>query len=260
MFDVQSCPAGSLLPSKGKSRKAKKKDPTTGLQPSLLNLIATRVVGILHESNRYVEGNSTRNPHTSISPEGSMKKQEIGSIAFKIAGVYVLVKGVLRVDGLIAVLIHLFGDSPVQYGGGLLFAVLGPTAFLVALGVLLIYKSNRLAAGVFGVAPEEIMVSGTTRELQAAAFAVLGVGLVVFAVCGMLHQMGTLVYLGEVQSTRSFGATLGRMKVTAWVGIFVKTVEIIIGFALFFGARRFANWWHHLRGFGHAAPAEQKKG
>jgi hypothetical protein len=111
-----------------------------------------------------------------------MTKRELGSLAFKLAGIYALVEAVLNVPmvgmPLTKSVRHTFesGDQTIM----LIFDVL-PTVVLLLFGAALIRYSERLSAWTLsdGDAPATTAIDVT--DLQATLLAVVGVAMIVSA-------------------------------------------------------------------------------
>jgi len=164
-----------------------------------------------------------------------MTKQETGSLAFKLAGVYAIIKAAPVIGyavQLTASMLKYAGED-----GGLSAAEAAvrigtsalPCVLLLGLGAALIVSSRRLASLMFGD-DEAAFRSISGRDAQAIAFSVVGLVLTMRAL--------NPEYRAPIQGT-------------LWTNLVRMVLQLGVGIALFFGARGLSNLWHGLRTAGH---------
>jgi hypothetical protein len=141
-----------------------------------------------------------------------------------------------------------FGLSGGPFSGSqVLFALVAP-AIYIGMGVLLIRFAPRLSVWLFGRSAVAGVMGGpvTTsagQYLQAIAFSVVGVLLVVQAAPGLV----SLVWMAMTDMGRPFGSN-------AYAAMVQPVVQILLGVALFLQSRGLALLWHKIRNGG-IAPA-----
>lgn len=178
-----------------------------------------------------------------------MTKREVGSLAFKLAGIYAIVQAIPQMH---AVTFYLSGIGADTQAQSWLFPVMAaaPLALMAALGCLLLAYSNRLSARMFGEAAEDVSFGASGKELQAIAFSVVGVCFLVSALPRLLH---ILMY----QHRGLFNAEVRRqISLSAWASLVGTSAQMAIGIALFFGSKGLSKLWHKLRAAGHPQSSE----
>jgi len=179
-----------------------------------------------------------------------MTKQEVGSLAFKLLGVYALVRAAEHLRTLvmwvhsIATLVGM--EEGFQAGASEVWAslfVVLPFAALVALGVFLLARSSRLSTRMFPDADGDVAVTASIRDVQAIAFSVVGVLLFALAL-PQLAQIGVNLYYHWKFPEMNLKLLRGN-----WITLLTMCAKIILGTALFFGGRSLSNLWFRMRNF-----------
>lgn len=179
-----------------------------------------------------------------------MTKREVGSLAFKLAGIYALVRAAdhatylfMWAQSVMDVLRHRDGVGPhvTELWTGLLVAL--PFAFLVALGVFLIARGGWLSARMFPGPEQDVTVTASARDVQAIAFSVVGVLLIASAL-PMLAQIGVNLYYHYKYPEMELRVIRGN-----WVAFLRMCAKLILGTVLFFSGRSLSNLWFRMRTF-----------
>jgi hypothetical protein len=173
-----------------------------------------------------------------------MTKLEIGSLSFKLAGVYALVQAfpMLQVFGL---LLTEFGRTPVAEANpswGILVAVeIIPFLLLIIVGVLLMRYSSPLAHAVFH---EPEALAGTrlsAADLRAIAVSVIGIAMIASALPRFTRFAFYLSARSD--SVRSMFVLTGDLGPE----LVERTAQLLIGLALFFGAKGVSDFRRKVR-------------
>ncbi len=176
-----------------------------------------------------------------------MSNRNVASLAFKLAGIYLLAMAASSILTHSLFLID-FVLAPSSYGsGGLSTAgrvVIGLCTFVslasvIAGGVFLLLASRSLAARTFPELSESPEPRATVSEWQAAAFAVVGIIFVAGSVSTLPVSVGFLIDLSTEHS-----------RWREWLEPAGPVLQFLLGLALFFGARPLAAFWRRLRGAG----------
>ena len=175
-----------------------------------------------------------------------MNKREIGSLAFKLAGIYALILATSLIHSIFYVIGLFQGTSP--YSEPTIYARVAlaiglplPFLLLVALGVFLIVKSDKLSGRMFGESIERMEPSPSGREIQAIAFSVLGIFMFALALPKGMQVIINIFYKLDDPSLRK------QIRIGTWATAAGMTAQMILGIFLFFGGRALSRFWHNLR-------------
>ena len=173
-----------------------------------------------------------------------MTKREVGSLAFKLAGIYAMIHTIGFMQFLFVLGDINRIDAP--YGKVLLVAAaVLPFLLLVALTCILILSSDRLSARMFGDSGQEPGRSACAQELQPIAFSVLGAFIFASALPDFLRIAGSL----SVQV--SDPVMLRRITLGTWLSAIGILAKVALAVGLFFGGRGLSRLWFRLRTGGH---------
>ena len=187
-----------------------------------------------------------------------MTKQEVGSLAFKLMGVYALVRAaehlitaVMWVGSIasLAAMEEDFQAGASEVWTGLLTAL--PFVILLALGLYLLARSNKLSARMFPDADGDVAVTASTRDVQAIAFSIVGVLLFASAL-PQLAKIGVNLYYHWKFPEMKPDIVRG-----TWISLLTMCAKITLGVALFFGGRSLSNLWFRMRNFRQPLRAEE---
>jgi hypothetical protein len=174
-----------------------------------------------------------------------MSNQEAASLAFKLAGIYVLTEAITSLFGTGLLWAGaLRSDMGMQMLNRPTVLVLTsvPTVFLVALGAGLIRYSRPIAEAMFEQANATPTSTMTPSELQAVLLTVLGVSMIASAVP---HFARLALYFGPpAESTeRSVLAVINQY----WPEFVQRSSAVVIGAMLILGRRGFSAGWSTVR-------------
>lgn len=195
-------------------------------------------------------------PEVLAWEDRAVSKQEMGALAFTLAGLLALMHAiptltnVLANAGLcIALGEDLFREVDQTLGwwqvAVMLFSSLLPFVLLVAMGSFLIAYRKRLAARWFFHDNEDdkVQVSTTSAgDIQAYAFAVAGIVLAAWALPELTGIGYEVLYL-----TRREPAFHAEISAGSWVKIVSLGVQVLLGLLLFVGGRGLSRLWQKLR-------------
>ena len=171
-----------------------------------------------------------------------MPRTQIASLSLKLIGIYALIQAIV----MLRAVIHSFRFSSREpsMGSTLILGSLIHFALLIILGCLLIAASNRIAQRmIFPEAHPEDTKGFTSMQIQAIAFSILGVILIVLPI-PKLFQIASSIYAYQKTSadivTKQKWATE-----TIWYGIGLA-VQITISIVLFISGHSLANLWRKI--------------
>jgi hypothetical protein len=179
-----------------------------------------------------------------------LTRRDVAALALKLVGIYALLHGMYLVIYLPGLLMNYRAYRTASIGMEALLLGIGPYALSLGIGVLLLLFADRLAprllpdpraeqAEAQGQPPALVRTSGP--ELQAIAFSVVGVLLVVWSAKSLALAAWALYAQGETGS-----ATFEQNGWGQYATQFL--VECGLGVWLFFGSRQLAAFWQRLRG------------
>lgn len=176
-----------------------------------------------------------------------MTKREVGALAFTVMGVYALILAVNDVSFIFGSVINAVG-SPIGISTVLIIVALtGPMLLRIAIGIILILYRDAFSGKLFPGGPDMIAVHASTKDVQAVAFSVVGILLIVQA----------LPDIGAIAMNISYRAREVEPSTSVRHGMWIKgammVVKLVLGISLFFGGRSLSNYWHMLRNYGHTA-------
>ena len=171
-----------------------------------------------------------------------MSRTQIVSLSLKLIGIYALIQAIL----MLRAVIHSFGFSSQEPSMGLtlILGSLIPFTLLIILGCLLLAASNRIARRmIFSEGHPEDFKGFTPMQIQAMAFSILGVILIVLPI-PRLFQIASSIY--AYQKTSADIVTKQKLATeTIWYGIGLA-LQITIGILLFISGHSLANLWRKI--------------
>lgn len=181
-----------------------------------------------------------------------MTKQEIASLAFKLAGIYVIVRSVGHLSAFVVFILGLMMEAWREglanlSGDWLLVGGVGPLLTgggLAVVGVLLFRKSDRFTERIFPEAGSAMdqPPGDAARMLGIHAFAYSIVGLAVLA--RGLPQGIEFVVLVAMNVHRGGWTAWGQ---TPWLYSIQPLTQLVLGLGLFLGSHGLARCWATLR-------------
>jgi hypothetical protein len=179
--------------------------------------------------------------------EVDMKKKDIADVALKILGVFAFLQAISATQYTFMFSAPLLTAShPMTADAWLTLASLAvPVLLLLVAAIVLVAKSKRLSARMFppvdsSNAPQAAF---SKEELQALAFSVLGVYVVLMAV-PKLMELGVNLFTASSVSSPEVQRSFTRR---TWVAGISAIVQASLGILLFLRARGLAKFWHALR-------------
>ena len=173
-----------------------------------------------------------------------MTKSDIGSLSLKLAGIYVLVQALpmLQIFGLLLTESAKGSITEAHLDQGSLVAVeLTPFVLLLLMGYLLIRYSAFLARRVFAEPDALTTTDVKAADLQAVAFAVVGVAMIASALPRLTRFAFYLAARSD--SARSMFALTGDLGPE----MAERCAQLVIGLGLFFGQRGPSDLWRKVR-------------
>ncbi len=157
-----------------------------------------------------------------------MTNRELASLGIKLVGLYCLIQVVARVAGFSYSLLSGQAKMPAL---GLFFGVF---LVFVALGVLLIWKSERFVHLALPRAERSSHEGSEPPRLQAVFFSVVGVVLIVQA----LPSVTLFVARHWIEESPPFG--------WQWPHLAALLVQVVLGVALFLGSAGLTRIWRRI--------------
>jgi len=191
---------------------------------------------------------------TELSGTGGrlMTNREAGSLAFKLAGIYVAVTCLLQIQMLMVFVSAVTRDYGAAGLGGWVGVIASflQFALLAALAYVLLVHSNKLSGRMFGDTDEKVVISASARDIQAIAFSVVGIFLFVSALPHIMQIAANLAWAAEDPGWRR------RMMAGTLAASIEAFIKLILGLYLFFSGRTLSNIWFKLRTAGHPRMVE----
>jgi hypothetical protein len=183
-----------------------------------------------------------------------LTRRDVAALSLRLVGLYALLQGMYLFTYLPALLVNYRSYRASSLGMDALLFWMGPYVLSLGAGLLLLLFADRLAprvlpapaAGDGGAAPAAL-VRTSGPELQAIAFSVVGLLLVVWS-AKSLALLAWALYRAEP------GVSFPNAEWGKHAMEFV--VECGLGVWLFFGSKQLARFWQRLRGPAGASPAE----
>jgi hypothetical protein len=172
-----------------------------------------------------------------------MSKREIAALALRLLGIYCLVQSLPYIQGLVW---FFTAETPPSRGLGLLLQPLLPAALLMAAGVFLLLRADRVGQFVAGREPEQpVTRAWSTHQVQSIAFSAVGAYLLAVS----LPDLCMFV----VQAIAACIAVSGMPKAQVQAVMQQQGAHVIasllrtaLGLWLFLGAKGWSNLWHRL--------------
>ena len=209
-------------------------------------LVASRRPGLQVNGNVRVLGRKAKSQEISMSPH------EVGSLAFKISGIFSIVRAIPLLQPILRSfyqwpswdeMSNLKINYPLYIIGQMV-----PFIILIILGLLLILKSDSIA-GRFLNAKSIAVKTVKAAEIQDIAFSVVGVFILALAVPRLLEIASTFVILLTSRATEGFldYSSLDGYLARSWTMLFGTLTQLIVGAGLFFGGRSIGAFWRKIR-------------
>ncbi len=169
-----------------------------------------------------------------------MTKSQLASVALKIIGIYSILQAIPILGAIVQSFAFPHGEEFNR-----VFLILGtsvPFVLLIGIGFVLIVFSAKLVDKV--LFPQETVIEASTstypQEIQAVAFSVIGLLMVVLAIPKFV-QIGTNIYALQAAGDER---TASELLKTNWSFTIGAAVQFVIGFFVFIGAQLLSSLWH----------------
>lgn len=173
-----------------------------------------------------------------------MTKNDFTNVMLKLLGIKLVIDS-FSVVGFIPSLIgtfHTVTDEPIPVSA---YFMIVPMIFGIVLGVLLIFKSEQITSLIFRKDIEnDISTQLRTKDLQVAAFSVVGVWLFIVYFTEFLHHVISVwKYFNELEP----GTSRYVKEQYDWIPTIIVVIKVSMSIALFFGANGLSNVWKKLQ-------------
>jgi hypothetical protein len=173
-----------------------------------------------------------------------MTKQELSQIALKILGIFALLESVQLMSGFMNV--FAFPEDILFNRYVLILSMILPLLVLVSAGIILIVRTEIIALKFFPTGPIE-NIDLKIDQIQAIAFSIIGVALIVTAI-PKLAQLGMNIY-GLMYRANELGVdftlfTLERDTIGLGINL---SIRFILGVLLFVSGDSLANLWRRIK-------------
>jgi len=184
-------------------------------------------------------------PLSYESPPTTLSGVGLGTIALQIVGVYCCAQAIPVLAALTAILgVSSRGTMP--QAAAMVVSLLMPAVY-VAIGFLLIRFAPRISGWLFRDSPGGIMAGPITttsgQHLQAIAFAVMGVGVMINAVPRLVWLIWTAL--------QAMGSRFGGFQL-----LLEPAAQFLLGLALFLQSKGLSLLWHKIRAGGVIQPSD----
>lgn len=180
-----------------------------------------------------------------------MNNIQIGSLAFKLAGIFSIIQAIPLLRQISEV--FALKNSPIfetasgqAYPSNFIFiGIITSISLLILFGLILLCFSNSFSRKMFGKdnSPSTPETEITAKNIQTVAFSIVGVILVVVAI-PKLVQLGAniqaLVNAGDGEPTRN-------ISVGTWAYSIGMAVQMLVGILLFVGSKGLSSLWYFLQ-------------
>ena len=170
-----------------------------------------------------------------------MTKNFIFSISLKLMGIYSFVQAIILLQGFdmfITSYANFAGEDvnlPAMYIGALL-----PSCFLIILCFVLLFFSNKIANKLIGSNEPVGFSSGlNSKDVQSLSFSIIGVVIALLALINIVRFGSRILFAFQNVTDPSQLFNLPHI-----IGLMLK---LLIGIALFFGAKPLSMFWHRLK-------------
>ena len=192
---------------------------------------------------------STPRPE-QIGASSGITRGDVASLALKLLGIYFLVQSASAFIFLIEITI----SSLRSWQAGRTVYYVAATAMQLAVGLILLLRGDRIALRLLPKSPHQIPSSpGSPVELQAAAFAVVGV---FFALTSLPELASTIVQLANdaaqsIQPEHSAQFVIRQVMKPA--------AQLFLGVWLFLGSKRLTAYWQRTHSGSKPPPIDEER-
>ena len=171
-----------------------------------------------------------------------MSNQQIASLSLRLVGIYSLIQAIL----MIRPVIHSFGFASEQPSmeATLISGTVIPFILLIILGLILFVGSNRISRSIISQKNStDIPSELNSKKIQAIAFSILGVILVILSIPKILHVVSNIVALQNAADNSFTIEKLSGDTIALGIGV---AVQFLFGIYLFICGHSLSNLWHKI--------------
>ena len=173
-----------------------------------------------------------------------MTKSDIFSLALKILGIYAIIVAISTLRFSLS-MIFAYVTNP-QYSPSLVSIIAGsllPLLLLLILSYYLIKRSDKLGKTIFpNSQSEKVLVSLSSVEIQAIAFSIIGVLVIVWALPKLFEIVTQLSY-SKIHQGDVFSVRMGQKLIEYSVDVVIR---LALGIYLFIGSKGLSTIWHKI--------------
>lgn len=171
-----------------------------------------------------------------------MSQLQITSLSLRLAGIYSLIQAIL----MIRPVINSFGFASQQpsVGTTLILGASIPFILLIIFGLLLFIGSNRISRRIIREKTStDISSELNSKKIQAIAFSILGVILVIISIPKILQIISNIVALQNAADNSFTIYKLSRDTIAFGIGV---VLQFLFGIYLFISGHSLSNLWHKI--------------
>jgi hypothetical protein len=178
-----------------------------------------------------------------------MTGSQIASLSLKLMGIFSIIQAVPILKDLSSYFLFkgsnfMAPDKMLPNYNYLLIGILTSSCLLILLGMYLIIYSDSLGKKIIKESNDTIISTDlSAKDLQAIAFSVIGVVMIVMAIPHLV-KIAT-----NIQALKMAGDEYSGKSVTAgtWAYAIGLSVQVVIGLLLFFGSRGLSSLWYFFQ-------------
>jgi len=174
-----------------------------------------------------------------------MNRQDVAALAFRLVGLWCLSMAFGMLPTVFSVFVAWDSNHPWAFLGMAATGFASLVLLLATAGVLF-FLAPRLSTWIFPEAGEPLSVQANATDVQAAAFAVLGLFFLISPLPRLGSQVG-VIWFRILHSTTPMGIGGVLSSATSLLGVLL---EMTLGAVLFFRARHLAAWWERIHPLG----------
>ena len=177
-----------------------------------------------------------------------MTKSDIFSLALKILGIYTLIIAISSLRMTFYMIFAYFNNH--QSAPSMASIIVGsllPLLLLLLLSYYLIDRSDKLGKLVFpNSQSEKVVVSISTAEVQAIAFSIIGVLVIVWAIPKLFQVVIQISFL-KLHLKDVFSPGMSQKLIEYSIDVLSR---LALGIYLFFGSKGLVKIWHRIHALG----------
>lgn len=180
-----------------------------------------------------------------------MSKIEVGEVAARLFGVYLIVLAIIRLEYPLAAVAMSRQDGTQDVF--MVISSFAPSIVLAAVGRVFFVFSNRIAGKI--MPPETGDPSpASLSSLEIHSLVISAVGLLLL---GLNIPAFILLLLQNIQMYQD-GLPVQNYMRDRWWSLLTEGLQVVFGIYLFFGAKTISVFWHRLRGMQEIRPSQDQ--